>query len=221
MNRLIAQLADLEWSKVVMFGLLLAAAYYFMSFDDGETLSAQIRAANERLATANAKLTQTKKAMADANRFETEVKRIGQQFEQITSFMPSSIGPAELTQIVNQSSGLAGVRVTKIEPKGPDTVAGFYEASRVAVTIQGSYAQVLKFLEMISRVPKLLTFDMVRVKGPPPASGPPTSEAQPLIFEGLLVGYRYVKDAPYIEPKADPGVPGVPSVPAPPGGGEN
>lgn len=212
MNKILAQLADLEWSKVIMFGLGLAAAYYFMIFDNGDLLAAQIRDSNSKLLEANSKLSQTKKAMADANRFETEVKRIAQQFDQITSFMPMTIGPAELTSIVNQSAGLAGVRVTKIEPRGPDTRAGFYEASRVFISLSGNFTQTLKFLEMISRVPKLLTFDNVEVRMNKSASSNP-SEVVPLTFEGMLVGYRYIKDAPYVEPKDGPGTPGVPGVP--------
>ncbi|MES2963592.1 MAG: type 4a pilus biogenesis protein PilO [Bdellovibrionota bacterium] len=216
MNKLIAQLSDLEWSKVIMLGLALAGAYYVLIFDSGESISGKITQQQQQLVEANTKLSQTMKAMQDANRFELEVKRIAQQFDQITNFMPMTIGPAELTQIVNQSAGLAGVRVSKIEPKGPDTRAGFYEASRVFVSISGNFAQILEFLEMLSRVPKLLTFDEVEVRSLKAPGAPPT-EISPLAFEGLLVGYRYIKDAPYEEPKkAGPGVPGVPGVP---GGG--
>lgn len=219
MNKIIAQLSDLEWSKVVMLGLGIAGFYYFVMFDNGDLLTTEIQNSNAQLVEANSKLNQTKKAMADANRFELEVKRIAQQFEQITSFMPMSIGPAELTTIVNQSAGLAGVRVAKIEPKGPDTRAGFYEASRVAVSLNGNFIQILKFLEMISRVPKLLTFDQVEVRSQKTQGSAPT-ETAPLSFDGLLVGYRYIKDAPYIEPnQAGPGTPGVPGVPSG-GGGE-
>lgn len=218
MNRIIAALADLEWTKVLMASLAMAGAYYFMMYDAGDSLNERIKQANDRLATANTKLDQTKKAMAEANRFEAEVRRLDQQFVQITEYMPSTMGPAELTQIVNQSASLAGVRVNKIEPKGPDVNAGFYESSRISVVINGNFAQILKFLEMISRVPKLLTFDMAKVTGTR-VVGPPTAEPPPLTFEGLLVGYRYNKDAPYVEPKNAKKGPGVPRPPTAPGGG--
>ena len=207
MIKYIALLSDLAWSKVVGVGIALAVAYFFLGYDSGDSLTEQIKAANAHFEESKRQLGQTKKAMEDAVRFEKEVMATNKQFERIIEYLPTKFGAAELTDIVNQRAGLAGVRVAKIEPKSPDTKAAFYEATRVSMTIEGKYEQILKFLSILSQVPKLLTFEQIEISQNKAGGG--------LTFQALLVGYRYLKDAPYIEPAGAPKPPAPGAAPAP------
>lgn len=186
MNKYIVQLAELDWLKVVGVGIALAAVYYFLMYDNGAALEANIKAANDRLATAKTQLQNTERAMENANRFEKEMQATSRQFEKITEFMPPTIGAAELTAIINQQAQASGVR-PKIEPKGEDAPSGFYQTSRVDLQLEGTFAQIVTFLSYLSRVPRLLTFDHVELKQP---EGGGT-----LTFSGTLIAYRYLKDA--------------------------
>jgi len=187
MNKYIIQLAELQWSKVIGIGVVLGVLYYFMLYDDGSSVQASIKAAKDQLAITNKQLSQTEKAIADANRFEKEVKSLTEQFQKITEFMPPTIGAAELSSIINQQAQAAGVH-PKIEPKGEDKPNGFYQTSKVDLQIEGTYAQIVTFLSNLSRVPRLMTFDKVQLNQ---ASG-----GGPLVFSGTLIAYRYLKETP-------------------------
>ncbi len=207
MNKFLTQIAALEWPKVFGIGAALAVAYYFLLFDPGTSIEASIKAANDRLVAAKTQLAATERAMENANRFEKEVQATSKQFEKIIEFMPSTIGAAELTAIINKQAQASGVR-PRITPKGEDPPQSFYQVSKVNLELDGTFAQIVTFLSNISRVPRLLTFDKVVIKQP---SG---ARAEMLTFSGTMMGYRYLKDAGD-DSKTPKGVaPGKP-VPAP------
>lgn len=194
MNQNVQQLADMPWSKVIFVGLGCLAFYYFAFYDDGTSLKDARRQATQNLLEAEKQLKSTKEAIADADRFEREVKETAAQFEHIVNFMPEKMGSAELTTIISDQASRAGVRVMKTEPKNEasQTSEGgpnFYSTSKVQFHIEGNFTQIASFLSHISRVPKLMTFDKVEIT----AAEGGNLEAPKLNFNGTLVGYRYHK----------------------------
>ena len=197
MNKLMVQIAALDWPKVGAIGVALAVAYYFMMFDPGTAIEANIKAANDRLTVAKAQLAATERAMENANRFEKEMQATTKQFEKIVEFMPPTIGAAELTAIINKQAQASGVR-PRISPRGEDAPQAFYQVSKVNLELDGTFAQIVTFLSNISRVPRLLTFDKVSIKQP---SG---TRSDPLTFTGTMLAYRYLKTET-VDPKASKG----------------
>lgn len=216
MNPYLAKLAALEWIKVLGIGILLAAVYYFVMFDDGTLLNDQIAQAKTRLETANRQLGETEKALAESERFEKEVQGLARQFEKITDFMPSTVTAVDLTTVVNKQAQLAGVKIVKVEPDPEVKRVSFYEMTKVNLELEGSYAQIATFLSYISRIPRLLTFEMTSISLPSSGAPGEMSSAGKLLFSSSMVGYRYLKDAPVDIPAAAPGDPNAPAAPAAP-----
>lgn len=201
MNQYMAKIAALDWLKVVGVGIALAVGYYFLMYNDGATLTADIATAQTRLSTATRQLGETEKALADAARFETEVQGLARQFGKIVDFMPSTVTSADLTTIINKQIQLAGVRAVSIKPSSELQRVDFYEMSRVQLELSGSFAQIVTFLSYISRVPRLLTFEGTNLT----LSQENTDNASSvLLFKTTLVGYRYLKDAPVANPTPNP-----------------
>lgn len=207
MNKYLAQLASLDWVKVLLIGVVLAAAYYFLMYDGGTTLETSIKQAQERLATAKTQLTQTEKAMENANRFEKEVQATAAQFMKITEYMPETLSVAELNTIISKNAVESGVH-PRINPKGEDPAQGFTQTVKMDVQLEGSFAQIETFLSNVSRERRILIFDKVEIT-PNSAASFATSKGASLTFKGTLIGYRYLKGA--AEP---PDVPGTTPVPA-------
>lgn len=187
-QQLISHLGELPWPKVAVYGFIAVLLYYFLLYDDGTALRNRFTATTAQLAQAQKGLDETRKAMEDADKFEREVKLTAQQFERIRDFMPEDLNAASLTEIILHQASMAGAKVLKLEPKQGDERVDFYEMTRVQVSLEGSYAQLVTFLSYLSRVPKLLTFDTVKITR---QGGDP--ETPKLKFVGTLVGYRYVK----------------------------
>ena len=148
MNPYLAKLAALEWGKVIGIGVALAAAYYFLMFDNGATIEAGIKSAQERTEIAKKTLAETEKAIADAERFGKEVQSTQDQFEKIVRFMPQSLDAGEMTKMINEISQEVGVR-PRIEPQKDDPPQSFTQAVKVSLQLEGDYAQILTFLSKI------------------------------------------------------------------------
>ena len=211
MNKYLAQLADMAWGNVAIISVVAAVVYYFLMFDDGSSLKQQIEQGKVRLSEAKQQLAQTEKAMQDANRFEREVLETARQFESIVDYMPLSMSAADLHAIITKNASLAGVRVSRLEPKGPDTPNGFYQTTKMKMELEGTFAQIVSFLANLSRAPNLLTLEETELK-----TGKSTDGGPSLLFNGVLVGYRYLKDADVANDTKNAGKPGSKQPPPPP-----
>ena len=189
MSRLLFDLADLAWFKVLILGVFFVAGYRFSYYDDGSKLEERLSQAQVKLKESEIQLLKMKAAMSDANKFEQEVRSSIEQFERITEFMPERMGAADLTTLIGDQAVKAGARVSKTEPRGQGDKTDFFESSKIAFSIDGDFLQITAFLSNLSRVPRLLTFEKIEVQR---AAG--TDPERPkLQCKGVLIGYRYLR----------------------------
>jgi Tfp pilus assembly protein PilO len=216
MNKYIVKLSELPWLQVLMFSFVAAALYYFGLFDDGTSMRNRLQQTTTQLADSKKKLDETKKAMADAARFESEVKATTEQFSKLIEYMPENMSQSDLMSMVAKQAAAAGAKVTRIEPVSAvqnQTKAEVYDPVRVNITLSGTFTQILSFLSNLSQVPRLLTFDKLNLATPGDSASPTAdlSETPVLSFEGTLVGYRYNKNNKVgegpdpVDPNAPPG----------------
>lgn len=192
MEKYILQIGELTWSKVVAFGMVALALYWFLYYDDGSNIEATIRSLQVQLVDAEKNLADTKQAMADTVKFEKEVSNNEKQFEKVKEYMPSDMNANELTRLVSQWAGEAGAKVNSTKPKLEIEKKEFYEIIRLDFAISGRFEQLVTFLASLSAVPKLLTFDEIEVTTV--SAGASVDEAPTIEMKGTLVGYRYLQD---------------------------
>jgi Tfp pilus assembly protein PilO len=189
MSRLLFDLADLAWIKIVVLGVIFSAGYRFSYYDDGSKLEERLAQSQVRLKESEIQLAKMKAAMVDANKFEQEVKSAIDQFDRITEYMPERMGAADLTTLIGDQAVKAGARVSKTEPRGVGDKTDFFESSKIAFSIDGDFLQITAFLSNLSRVPRLLTFEKIEVQRV--TSSDP--ERPKLQCKGILIGYRYLR----------------------------
>lgn len=190
MNKYLTQIADVSWVNVIVLSVLLGALYYFTSGDESTALMEKKDALVQQLSTSQTTLDETKKAVANADRFEMDVKSLARKFENIVNYMPETMSSSEMTSIINSQAQIAGAIVKKIDPKSGEDKVDFFAVTKVNLTLEGTYAQIATFLSLLSKVPKLLIFEkseLVVLNGGDP-------ESPRLTFVGTLQGYRYVGD---------------------------
>jgi Tfp pilus assembly protein PilO len=191
MNELFAKLNDTPWGKVWIAGILVGLVYYMAMFDDGSQINLAVEQSKESLVEAEKQLKATRESVENANRFEAEVSRIAEQFARITDFMPERMGAAELTGVITDNATRAGAKLLRTEPeKRQETRSDkvdFFETTRVAFQLEGSFSQLVTFLSLVSQENRLFTFEDVELAAD--ESAPP--DAPILTFRGQIVGYRY------------------------------
>lgn len=197
MNKFMLQLADMPWSKVIVIGFMALAGYHFGMRDDGATLTANLESEKQQLDSTNRQLQLTKKAMENAEKFEAEIIAAKKEFERVTEFMPPKLSVADLTTMISERSAKAGVRLLSTAPKSasqndPSAVKSpYFDSIRVTFKIEGSFAQILTFLSLTSRDPRMLMFDESDLTTQTQTS----TEAPVLTLAGDLVGFRFKKEA--------------------------
>lgn len=218
MNRFLVPLAELSWNRVLMVGLIALGLYWAIGYNDGKALMSQTEKAAVDLKEAERQLTATKEAIANAEVFEREVKETVDQFNRVApEIMPEHMSAAELTTIISDVSNKAAVKILKTEPRPGLEKTDFYDTTKLVLSAEGNFSQLVMFLSYMSRIPKLMTFDHVDV-GLVEAQS--SSESPRLIFNGVLTGYRYTKPSPTSPPPKDPtkDAPSAPAGGAPHGG---
>ncbi|GEM_PF-2936391 len=217
---IISHLGDLPWPKALIYGLVVAAAYYFLIFNDGASIQQQLDGAGTSLTAAKRGLEQTKKAIGDADKFEKEVTHLQAEFKKIHDFMPETMGPSTLTEMVSKEAASAGATVSKLEPmtsasnNSPDKDKGdFYDSSKMSLTLEGSFSQLTKFFSNLSKVPRILLFENISISQA--SLNADTSEHPILRMSGTLIGYRYKAGSEPGHEVADKAKPGA----APPAAG--
>jgi Tfp pilus assembly protein PilO len=207
MNVVVAFFARLSWLRVLLGCLLSGGAYYALLYNDGTAKLAVLQTTENQQRDAANSLKATQTAVANADKFEREVKDLSEQFTHIVTIMPEKLNMAELTATVMEIALKSGVRLLKTEPKPSSVKTEFYDSIGLGLSIEGNFSQIAMFLSMLSRVPRLMTFDHATLEN----AGDIDPETPKLAFKTTLIGYRYVPDV-VADPKATP----KPAPPTPP-----
>lgn len=185
---LMSRIVDMTWSRALILSAVMTVLYGVAVFDNGDSFEARKSELQTQLAEAQSQLDATKTAMADAARFEQEVLQLQQQFERIAAYMPKDLRIADLTTMLYEQAEAGNVKISRLDPKSSSDRGPFYEHVRIEVSVEGSFAQIVGFLSMMSKVQRLLTFEGVELSLVPSTNPAMTPK---VAFKGLLVGYRY------------------------------
>jgi type IV pilus assembly protein PilO len=199
MNQLFEKLAALSNGKALIIGLMVGLAYYFMMYDDGSALEAQIGALSGQLQQAEAKKKDTEATLAEEARMKDAVGKLSEQYAFIAKKLPSDLKSSEMIRGIDSVAKLAGVSV-KLKKPGTVTKKEVVEELPVDVTLEGSYSQIAQFVfytSNLERLTRVLNFSVVAQDD---------AKDKPLRFEGQVVSYKL---APEPEKTKDGAVPGA------------
>ncbi len=190
MKQYIERLASLDWPKVMLGSILVAALYYGTLYDTGVELDQRVQASEHKLIDTKAKLERTKAADKKVKLFVQKVESAEQQFKEVIEYMPPEINLGNFLQRVKDQASAAGATVQTFSPSSETQKRDFYEIRKFDLQINGNFSQIVLFLSNLSKMPLLLTFDKIEIKT---AGG--EFDNPKLAFKGTLLGYRYVKES--------------------------
>ena len=188
MNKLLEDLQKLPMSKAFLVGALLAAFYYFVMFDNGKGLDAQVAKTRAQINTKQSQINQTKKKIADGKKFEEEVNKMSMQFQEALEFLPTKLDVGDILKKISTQARSAGVNVIKVEPQEQRNQLEFYEEIYIDIELEGRYDQLTLFLANISKIQRILNVKSFDMKTDSDTGG------EILSFKGQLVAYRYLEE---------------------------
>jgi type IV pilus assembly protein PilO len=170
--------------------IALAGLYYWLYFDAGEGIQAQITGQQAELDHVRKDLADTEAVIGDKQKFEQEYNRVSDQFRAAIEFLPSNFNIQALLKQIYSEARSAGIDLEKTIPQAPKgPVEGrFYEELAIDVTLVGSYPQLTLFLSYVSRLQRIVNIRNVEIKFERMNDTTPY-----LTMKGTLVAYRYLE----------------------------
>lgn len=195
MNQIFGKLAGLTNGRALIAGLILGALYYFMLYDDGSALQAQIGVLNTQLVAAEAKQKDTEATLQEEVRMKDTVGRLSEQYAFIAKKLPSELRSSDMVRAIDSVAKTAGVSI-KLKKPGNLGKKEVVDELPVDVNLEGTYAQIAQFIyhtSNLERLTRILNFSII-------ASNPEAGLQGPLKFDGQVVSYKL---APEPEKSAD------------------
>ena len=197
MNDLMAKVSTLSVNRIAIFGMLLTMFYYFMIYNNGDLILAEIQGINAQIAEETNKKVETERVLKKEEEMRNDVASLAKTYEAVKSKIPIDFETSELRIIVEQISAATELRITKLSNSDLQLVNGGANAEsaeeanlvqKVAINyiFQGNYAQIQTFMTQIAGVEKVIKVSELKIRSEDGQNGPNKN----LTVEAVLVGYR-------------------------------
>lgn len=151
-------LQELSPSKSLMIGILVAVVYYFLVFDKGEVVTAQIQTVQVDIDDKNRRLSEVQKAISNKVAFEREAQSLTKDLEELQKFFPVNLSindvQKEITNILQKTDTKV---LTFSEEKITNRFPGYAE-NGVNVECLGSFHDIMTFLSEVTKMDKVVDF---------------------------------------------------------------
>ncbi|AZZ35874.1 hypothetical protein CIK05_03355 [Bdellovibrio sp. qaytius] len=211
MNDLMAKVSTLSVNRIALFGLLLTVFYFFMIYNNGDSILAEIQGLNAQIAEETTKKVETERILKKEEEMRADVASLAKTYEAVKSKIPIDFETSELRIIVEQISAATDLKITKLsnsdlqQASSQDATEKAEEANLVQKVginyiFQGSFAQIQAFMTQIAGIEKVIKVSELKIKSEDGTNGPNKN----LTVEAILVGYRQAAVAA-AKPPALPG----------------
>jgi type IV pilus assembly protein PilO len=184
------KLNQLGMDKAIMIGLVLTVIFYFLIYNDGSALEANLAAGRAALEQKTRELESMRKTLADAKTHQEVAARLGKDMEQVLSAVPQDYNNIELMKLVSTEAKSVGLNILSLaggEGQASDPGKNFVPIN-VSVSLSGTFNQIMMFLSNLTKVGKvILTRDLNLTAGNSTATSPI------MTFSATLIAYRYTE----------------------------
>jgi len=176
-------------------GLVLLSMYYYVVYDDGESMVQTTKNAAQELEAARKSLTDVNTVLADYGKFQAEFQLVSDQFQAALEYLPESFNIMDLLKQISDEARAAGVNLINVKPKPVETKE-FYDELAIDVELEGPFALLTTFLAYMSKQNRIVNVKDVRIDLSKIVDSTPR-----LNMRGVLVAYKYKKAIPKEEVK--------------------
>lgn len=195
LNAILASFGNLAWSRVFLVAVAATAVYYFMFYDPGTTLLAQIDQTRAAIQAETNKRAETEKILKEEEMMKANVGQTQRKFEEVKNRIPIAYEETDLLSDINdvasRNSLRPGTRTREsnilIQAAGKDT--DLVEAFGWRTSFTGTFVSLVQFAIDISELEKVLKIGDFRIiPAPNSTSGGVSGGA--LQMETTVIGYR-------------------------------
>lgn len=165
MSSFLARIAALSKGKALVIGLILMGLYYTTSYDDGAGIRKRIADTKKELEVEREKEQETDRALARRSQLESSYKALSDQFQLVSSQIPTDLDSAEVIRTVDTMAKTSGITIKTKEPKAAQR-EDILEAYPIRVTAEGSYSEMTMFFFNLSTIERVYRVRAFTFEGP-------------------------------------------------------
>lgn len=185
------RLASFTFQKAFVFSVICGVLYYFMFFDDGSQIEAQISTLDAQIQAEDARAAETDKALQEVEQVRTTVGALSEQFNLVSKALPDTIQNSEIIRTVDRTAKASGVLIKSKEPLPPENKE-YYEEVPVRVVMEGTYSELTLFLYYLANYERIMKVKNFTITQPPTVDG---QRPKRLTLSGNVVSYRFIANS--------------------------
>lgn len=169
----------------VALGVAVAiAATYFFAFYQGE--SAKLKQLRAKELELQRKLSEVRSIAANITAFESEITDLEVELSAALRQLPNEKQLEILLADISNLGKTAGVEIRGFERK-PEQVHDFYAEVPIAIELEGTYHEIARFFDLVSRLPRIVNMGTLQMK-----VAAETQEETTLSVKGTATTFRFV-----------------------------
>ena len=142
------------------FGVLLAAAYYFGYYQAEHEKLMTLRAQELEL---QRKLSEVRSIAANIGAFEAEITQLEAQLAVALRQLPNEKQLEVLLADISNLGKTAGVKIKSFK-RETEAMHDFYAEVPISVQLSGTYHEIAKFFDSVSRLPRIVNMGALDLK---------------------------------------------------------
>ena len=173
---------------VIALLALVGAGYYFMAYEDSLAHAKQLRAESQEL---QRKLNKVRVVASNLVEFEQEVAELERELTVALKQLPNRKQFEDLLRDISTAGKKVGVEIKAIK-RQRGKKHDFYVAVPFHLELEGTYHDIAKFFERVSRLPRIVNIGSLTIRGGAKARTGTTR----LRVDGTATTFRFLtKDA--------------------------
>ncbi|RME18076.1 MAG: hypothetical protein D6797_01135 [Bdellovibrio sp.] len=151
------KLKEMTYGQAAIFGILLAAIYYFLAYDSGSSKELQLQNLTKQVQTKKLEIRKAKRAIASAKKFEKLAKQTGGLLEKVIQYLPNDMTPVEAKKMIAKEAQVVGISFSNISAKLLDEeVYDFVREIEIGARFKGEFNQMMNFLSDLTGIGKII-----------------------------------------------------------------
>ena len=174
-----------RYGAVVAILALVAAGYYFLSYQDGAQQLGLMRGRAQEL---QRKLTNVRAVANNVGEFEQEVATLERELEVALKQLPNRKQFEDLLQDITTAGKKVGVTIKSIE-RTREVAHDFYAEVPFTLELTGNYHNLAMFFERVAKLPRIVNIGSMTVES---ATG--REDSGQLRVQGTATTFRFLND---------------------------
>lgn len=158
------EFSKLDLQKSFLGGVMLAVLYYFLLFDDGSAIDAQIAQSRQSIQQNKQALARVRQALEDQKKFEDEIKNITLNMKDFQRYFANDVELNDIQAWVSQLAEQHSLVVNSLKPVEKEKEFPKYKETAVEFKVEGPFHNLMEFISSLTKQERAIDFSQMKFK---------------------------------------------------------